>query len=92
MCLFFYSLFRNLIEPFFQDHIALKKSGFQVQMSNPTLLKTPYWNILNRELKAEVKSMRIRQILQVFLYTRIKCSCVAKMGLTNPILEVKEVF
>ena len=46
--------------------MALRKSLFQDKMSNFTLLKTPYWNIPNRELKTREELSEIRQALYEF--------------------------
>ena len=59
-------MLKNHFHPVFQVSMALKKSRFRVQMSNYTLLKTPYWNILNRELKTRVELSQIRQRLYDF--------------------------
>ena len=45
---------------------GLQKGRMRCKMSNFTVLKTPYWNISNRELKTRVESSQIRQTLYDF--------------------------
>ena len=59
-------MFRILLQPVIQTFKALKNARFQVQMSKSALLKTPYWNISNGELKTKVESSQIRQTLYEF--------------------------
>ena len=59
-------MLKNHFHPVFQVSMALKKSLFQVQMSNYTVLKTPYWNITDRDLITRVESSQISQTFAVF--------------------------
>ena len=54
----------------------LPEGRMRCKMSNYTLLKTPYWNILNREFKTRVELSQIRQTLYDFSlsFVRVRVS------------------
>ena len=59
-------MLKTHFNPVCQVSLAPEEGYFPVQMSNYTLLETPYWNISNRKLKTRVELSQIRQGLYEF--------------------------